>query len=191
MRCVSLTLSLSFTSDVDEFLFLYHLCFSSFYSPCFSLSLPHPLSSRLFTFTTGRGLTLTSARVLVRAHVDGPRSQPTDALDHTSRVSRALVPTLSVLPPHVCHRQETGLSPLARTCSRTWTSLRKNPSSINSSASLTRCTGTVASQRFFFVGSFLSVCKRSLSERDLEAQAFLGYRRAPDWISARTWPFTS
>ena len=42
------------------------------------------LSSRLFTLTRFRGLTLTSARVLVRARVDGPGSQPTDALDHTS-----------------------------------------------------------------------------------------------------------
>ena len=56
------------------------------------------LSSRLFTFTRGRGLTLTSARVLVRPHVDGPGSQPTDALDHTSCVSRALMPTLAVEP---------------------------------------------------------------------------------------------
>ena len=34
------------------------------------------LSSRLFTFTRGRGLTLTSARVLVRAHVDGQARNP-------------------------------------------------------------------------------------------------------------------
>ena len=61
------------------------------------------LSSRLFTFTMGRGLTLTSARALVRAHIDGPGSQPTDALDHTSCVSRALMPTLAVQPLH--HRQ--------------------------------------------------------------------------------------
>ena len=35
------------------------------------------------------------------------------------RTVRALMPTLAVLPPHVCHRQKTGLSPLARTCSKT------------------------------------------------------------------------
>ena len=35
----------------------------------------------------------------------GRGSQPTDALDHTSCASRALMPTLAVQPPHVCHRQ--------------------------------------------------------------------------------------
>ena len=31
--------------------------------------------------------------------------------DHTLCVSRALMPTLAVHPPHVCHRQEPGQSP--------------------------------------------------------------------------------
>ena len=38
-RALCLSLSLSFTSDVEQFMFLCHLCFSSFSSPCFSLSL--------------------------------------------------------------------------------------------------------------------------------------------------------
>ena len=59
----------------------------------------------LFTFTSGRGLTFTSARVLVRAHVDGPGFPPTDTLDNTLCAIRALVPTLAVQLPHVCHRQ--------------------------------------------------------------------------------------
>ena len=42
---------------------------------------------------------------LFRAPIDGPGSQPTDALDHTSCASRALMPTLAQ-PPHVCHRQK-------------------------------------------------------------------------------------
>ena len=42
---------------------------------------------------------------LFRAPVDGPGSQPTDIRNHTKCVSRALVPTLAVYPPHVCHRQ--------------------------------------------------------------------------------------
>ena len=46
-----------------------------------------------------------SSDVLVRADVDGPGSEPTNALDHTTCVSRALMPTLAVHPPHVCHRQ--------------------------------------------------------------------------------------
>ena len=48
---------------------------------------------------------------------------PTDAEDHTLREIRAVMPTVAVLPPHVCHRLETGLSSLAYTCSRTLTFL--------------------------------------------------------------------
>ena len=70
------------------------------------------VSSRLCTVTRSRNLTLTSAHVLVRAPMDGPGPQPTGA-------GHALVPTLPVHPTHVCHRQETGLSPWARTRSRT------------------------------------------------------------------------
>ena len=79
-----------------------------------------------FVFCTrDRGLTFTSAHVLVRADVDGPSSQPTDEEDHISCVSRALVPALTVLPPHVCRRQETGPSPLVRTCSMKWVILKR------------------------------------------------------------------
>ena len=38
----------------------------------------------------------------------------------TQRAVRALMPTLAASPPHVCHRRQTGLSPLARTYSRMW-----------------------------------------------------------------------
>ena len=64
---------------------------------------------------------------LCRAHVDGPSFPPTDAVDHTLRVK----PVLSC-PTWPCnHRmcviaKETGLSPLARTCSRTWVFLRRH-----------------------------------------------------------------
>ena len=51
-------------------------------------------------------LTFTSARVLVRALVDGPGLQPTDIGNHTQCAARALTPTLSLRPPHVCHRQK-------------------------------------------------------------------------------------
>ena len=57
------------------------------------------------SYARGRGLKFTSAHVLVRAPVDGPGSQPIDIRDYTSSVSRALMPTLVVQPPHVCHRQ--------------------------------------------------------------------------------------
>ena len=40
-----------------------------------------------------------------RARVDGPSSQPTDMRNHTKCAVRALMPTLAVYPPHVCHRQ--------------------------------------------------------------------------------------
>ena len=62
---------------------------------------------------------------LCRAPVDEPGFPPTDAKDHTLCVVRALMPTSAALPPHVCHRQETGLSPLARTCSKTWVFLQR------------------------------------------------------------------
>ena len=57
-------------------------------------------------FTKCRGLTFTSARVLVRAPIDGPGSQPIDVQDRTLRVVRALMPTLAAQPPHVCHGQK-------------------------------------------------------------------------------------
>ena len=64
------------------------------------------LDGSLFcSHTRGRGLTFTSAHVLVRAPVDGPGFPPTDQRDHTQCAVRALVPTLAVCPPHVCHRQ--------------------------------------------------------------------------------------
>ena len=49
-------------------------------------------------FTRRRGLTFTSAHVLVRAPIDGPGSQ--------------LTLPLATLPQHVCRRRDTGLSPL-------------------------------------------------------------------------------
>ena len=47
-------------------------------------------------------------------------SQPTDTVDHAQSVVGALMHTFALRPPHVCHRQETGQSPLTRTCSKTW-----------------------------------------------------------------------
>ena len=52
--------------------------------------------------TRGRSLTVTFARVLARAHVDGPGFPPTDTLNQCQ--VRALLPTLAVLP-HACHRR--------------------------------------------------------------------------------------
>ena len=56
---------------------------------------------------------------MFRALVDEPGFPPTDKIDHTECAVRALMPTLASSPPHVCHRQGTGLSPVTRTCSRT------------------------------------------------------------------------
>ena len=75
-------------------------------------------------YTWDRDLTFTSARVLVRAHVDGPGSQPTDAEDHTS-----CFPVLSC-PLWWCYHRMCGVAKrpgclLVRTCSRTWVFLRR------------------------------------------------------------------
>ena len=56
--------------------------------------------------TRGRGLTVTFARVLARAHVDGPG-----------------------FPPTACVSSTSGLSPLARTCSKTWIFLERSHAS--------------------------------------------------------------
>ena len=85
--------------------------FLSFCVVSFSLS---PSLSLPVRCARSRGLTFTSASVLVRASIDGPGLQPTDMRDHTKCVVRALRPTLAPSPRHVCHRQETGLSPQAR-----------------------------------------------------------------------------
>ena len=45
--------------------------------------------------------------------------------DHTLSVPRALMPYLVAVPPHVCRRQETGLSLWARTYSKTWVFLER------------------------------------------------------------------
>ena len=74
-------------------------------------------------FYKGRGLTFAFARVLVPAPFDGPSFPPTDILVCTSL--RSPCSQAPVLQPHVCHRQETGQSPLARTCSKMWTFLRR------------------------------------------------------------------
>ena len=50
----------------------------------------------------------------------GPSSQRTNTEDHTRCAVRALMPMVDVPPLHVCHGQEPGLSPLARTYSRIW-----------------------------------------------------------------------
>ena len=52
------------------------------------------------------------------------RNPPT--LGTTLCVSHALMPTLAMQPPHVCHRQrDWAVSPYARPCSRTWAFLRR------------------------------------------------------------------
>ena len=57
---------------------------------------------------------------MFRAPIDEPGFPHLDMRDHTGCAVRALMPTLASSPPHVCHRQGTGLSPMTRTCSRTW-----------------------------------------------------------------------
>ena len=95
----------------------------------FSLSLSLFLSLSLsLCLYAAQGVGVLRSRLLAslfRALVDGPGLQPTDMRNHTSCVSRALVPTFAVDPPHVGHRQRPGQSPKARTCSKTWTCLER------------------------------------------------------------------
>ena len=60
--------------------------------------------------TTGRGLTFTSAHILVRAHVDGPGFSTHRHKGPQQCEVRALTPTLAFSPLHVCHRLEIGLA---------------------------------------------------------------------------------
>ena len=76
------------------------------------------LSARLFALI--RGLAFIFARVLVRAPISWPGSQHTDIGHHSvctpcSRAHFGRVTTACVSSP-----KRLGLSPLARTCSRTW-----------------------------------------------------------------------
>ena len=68
-------------------------------------------------FTRGRGLSFTSGRVLVRAHVDGPGSQPIDTENHTSCVSRLVLFTTACVSSLAdwavsigSHMQDMGIS---------------------------------------------------------------------------------
>ena len=87
---------------------------------CFSLTLFISLSLSFCVFTEGSGsYHHFRPRPFCRAPVDGPGFPPTDANGPTHCVVRALTPTWR------SHRmcviaKETGLSPLAATCGRTW-----------------------------------------------------------------------
>ena len=75
-------------------------------------------------FTQGVGVLLSLLPTsLCRARVDGPVCPPTDTKDHTNL--KSVPPNLAVWPPHVCHRQRDWPSPHARTCSRTWSFLKR------------------------------------------------------------------
>ena len=88
-----------------------------------SPSKSYPDSSHPVYCARCRGLTFTSARVLVGARVDGPGNPPSDTVDFTLSVYPVLSCPLRPVSTTacLCHGQESGLSPWARTCSRTWT----------------------------------------------------------------------
>ena len=98
---------------------LFPFSFSSFLSTFLSLSVSLFLFACLFHM--GPGLTFTLARVLASSTYRWARlaTHRPQGTHNTSCAARALVPTLAAQPPHVCHRQETGL--WRRTCSRTST----------------------------------------------------------------------
>ena len=95
-RCLSVVLTFSVT------LALWFSCFLSLsLLPFLSLlvfSLSLSVSLRVCC-TRGRGLAFSSARVRVRAHVDGPGHPPTDAGDHTLCEIRALMPSIGLIAP--------------------------------------------------------------------------------------------
>ena len=98
---VSLTLSLSFTSDVDKFLFLYHLCFSYLFTLFFFFS----SSSTVFVpvgIHKGSG---SYVNFYPRSCSSTCRWARFSTHRHTLCVFRALVSTLAFAPPHVRHRQ--------------------------------------------------------------------------------------
>ena len=74
-------------------------------------------SLEIFRRDIGKHRTQWLAHLHLRALVDKPGSPLTDTLDHTVCATRVAMPFSAV--PHACHRQDTGLCPLARTCSRT------------------------------------------------------------------------
>ena len=123
------SLRLSFLSPFSLLSLSFPSPFSLPLSPSFSLFLLLSFSPSLALFLflclyVAQGVGVLRSRLpasLCRAPIDGPGLQPTDVKGHTKCVARALVPTLAAKAPHVCHRQGTGLSPLASTCSRTWT----------------------------------------------------------------------
>ena len=134
--------SLLFSSLLFSSLLFSSLLFSSllFSSPLLSsllLSLPFFLSFFPFAFflslpvrcTRGRSLTFTLARVLVTSTNRWARlaTHPHQGEYNTSCVVRARMTTLAAQPHHVCHRRETRLTPLARSCSRTPVFLKAPP----------------------------------------------------------------
>ena len=79
-------------------------------------------------FTTkGWGLTFTFARVLFRAQIVGPSLHATDKKKGPHEVCSPCSRAHPLWPcaHRMCHRRETGLSPLAHTCSRRWTLVRR------------------------------------------------------------------
>ena len=112
--CVSLCLCVSASLCLSSL----SLCLS-FLCLCRSFSLPARC-------TRGRFLRQRLPTSLFGASIDGSGSSSTDAQDHTSCVVRGLMLPQSTQPPHVCHRQNAGLSPLAGTRSWTWSSLKRS-----------------------------------------------------------------
>ena len=112
-RCVSLCASLSVSVSLRLCVSLSFLCLCrSFY-----------LSARC---TRDRVLRQRLSASLFGVSIDGSDSPSTDAEDHTSCVVRALILPQTMQSPHMCHRQKTGLSPLTRTRSWTWSFLKRS-----------------------------------------------------------------
>ena len=65
----------------------------------------------LFVSTQGIGVLRSLSPTSLSEHLSMGQARNPPTQGTTLSVIRALVPTLAVHPPHVCHRRETGQSP--------------------------------------------------------------------------------
>ena len=81
----------------------------------------------VFGVLATQGVGVSRSRLPASLFEHSPMGQANNTSTFTTAPSVlcALMLHQAVQPPQVCHRQETGQSPLARTCGRTWTFLKR------------------------------------------------------------------
>ena len=121
-RCPFVLLKCRFACGETHWVASYPVMISLFLFSSLPLFLSFSLSFLLALTLSLSVLTFTFAHVLVASKCRWARlSTHRHWGPHLCGVL-ALIPHLAMLPPPVCHHQGTGLSPLARTCSWTWSS---------------------------------------------------------------------